>query len=77
MKRSTARTQQRQTKRTRKADAELAGKKKRQTKSVYARKLRGEYPAGSPYAPGRGWSHLAPVRHVNAGGYLHLAQGYR
>jgi hypothetical protein len=43
--------------------------------SVYARKLRGEYPSGSPYSPGRGWEGLEPVRHVNAGGYLHLGRG--
>jgi hypothetical protein len=52
-----------------------ASMKRRGLRSTYARKLRGEYPAGSPYAAGGRWEHLEPVRHVNAGGYLHLAFG--
>jgi hypothetical protein len=37
-------------------------------KSVYARKLRGEYPVNSPYAAGGRWEHLEPVRHHDPAG---------
>jgi hypothetical protein len=45
-------------------------------KSVYARKLRGEYPPGSPFAPGGLLEGFENVRHINAGGYHHLGRGH-
>lgn len=69
---STKRQKQQDAKRTRKAKS----MSNPGSKSVYARKVRGEYPPGSPFAPGGKWEGLEHVRHINAGGYHHLSKGY-
>lgn len=62
---SAKRQKQQQVKRARKAQAMKSGG----TRSVYARKIRGEYPPGSPFAPGGKWEGLEHVRHLNPTGY--------
>lgn len=66
---SSKRQKQQQAKRTRKQ----ASMSRPGAKSIYARKLRGEYPPGSPFAAGGRLEGLEHARHVNSGGYLHLA----
>lgn len=62
---STKRQKQQQAKRARKAQQmKTSGKR-----SVYARKVRGEYPPGSPFAAGGRWEGLEHVRHINPTGY--------
>lgn len=68
----TKRLKQQQSKRARK----LAAMTRPGGMSVYARKLRGEYPPGSPFAPGGRLEGLEHVRHINAGGYHHLGRGH-
>ena len=62
---SSKRQKQAQAKRARKEQSMKAPG----SKSVYARKVRGEYPAGSPFAAGGKWEGLEHVRHLNPTGY--------
>lgn len=68
---STKRQKQQLAKRSRKQ----AAMKNPGDKSVYARKLRGEYPKGSPFAPGGRWDGLEHERHIMPCAQYHLARG--